>query len=177
MENALKKPVPFALGALVAPGVSGFAARALNSPKLLSLNPLLTRGVMLAGTTVGALTVKSPFLWGAFLGQLAPTMDLVAEMLAGMLLAPTEVAMLPSPAAPGVAGLRLASAERYAEGAAAGQITPEDVAEMEALKRDLASGGMGESYEDIYSMKGISDQRRVGFRTGEVAAARRVTRF
>ena len=160
------RPIPFALGATVVPGAVGFLSRVLAVK--LNVPQLATRGVAFAATVAGALYTANPFAWGAFIGQLPMTMDMLAGAAADALLGTRQgrpAAALPAPES-AMAGF-LGSAEPYAERAAAGAVSQEDLDELAQLKADLMNPAMA----------GISDQRRTGFQTGDTAAAYAPSRF
>ncbi len=155
------RPIPFALGATVVPGGVGFLARVLSAK--MSVPQLATRGVAFAATVGAALYTASPFAWGAFIGQLPMTMDMLAGAAADALLGTRHGrAAMPAalPEGTKVEGF-LGSAEPYSERAAAGAVSQEDLDELQQLKADLMNPGVS----------GVSDQRRTGFQTGDIAAA------
>lgn len=130
----------FAAGAAVIPAIVGVSSRLLQrSP--WAVPRWASQGGFLVANGVAAYFAGGPFLWGALLGQVPIAVDILAEEVAALVMPPhrrtPEGAAAPAAAAKGWMG----SAEPDAQGRAAGQVTAEDIAELERLQQELRMAG------------------------------------
>jgi hypothetical protein len=140
----------FALGAATIPAVIGVSSRILRRSQW-AIPRWQSQGAFLVANGIAAWYVGGPFLWGALMGQIPVTIDVLAEELADLIVPGKKR----TPAGGQTALPGIGSAEPDAQGRSAGEVSAEDVAELQKIQADLRMEGLGYRDREDVKISGI----------------------
>lgn len=146
----------FALGAATIPAVVGVSSRILARTQW-AIPRWQSQGVFLVANGVAAWYVGGAFLWGALMGQIPVAIDVLSEALTDVIVPRVRHARIPTGGQTATSGI--GSAEPDAQGRSAGEVTSEDIAELQKIQQELQMSGLG--YRDREDIK-ISGVRMAG---------------